>query len=187
MKKHRVFNKGEYVYCLLASYTDPDTLIPVKGIIIDTKWDLVNPLYKIKIIKFYDNINFLKKHFFDMLFKCSFDKRSKHLPLKPENFSRVVDLEERLNEKDSHRFHVIVESVMCTKTSPELKELFNRVQFFLISKNLKEIREFSARAFYKGPFSIDSIPEFNKRFKAGWEDKFKKENLDIDKYLDTLS
>jgi hypothetical protein len=76
---------------------------------------------------------------------------------------------------------------MCTKTSIELKELFNRVQFFIISKNFKEIKELSTRSFFDGPFSIDTIPEFNKRFKVSWEDRFKKENFDIDKYLDTLS
>jgi hypothetical protein len=187
MKKHRIFNKGEYVYCLLTSYSNPNILFPIKGIIIDTKWDPVNPLYKVKILKFYDNINFMKKHFFDMNFRRSYENRGVKLPLKAEDFKRVKDLEERLNDKDHTRFHLVVESVMCTKTSIELKELFNRVQFFIISKNFKEIKELSTRSFFNGPFSIDTIPEFNKRFKVSWEDRFKKENFDIDKYLDTLS
>jgi len=187
MKKHRIFNKGDYVYCLLSSYSHPDIFLPIKGIIIDTKWDPVNPLYKVKILKFFDNINFLKKYFFDMNFKHRFEIRAKKFALKSEDFKRVSELEERLNEKDHHRFNVIIESVMCTKTQNDLNELFNRVQFFIISRNLKEIRELSARSFYKGAFSIDSLSEFNQRFKVSWEDKFKKENLDIDKYLGTLS
>jgi hypothetical protein len=187
MKKHRVFNKGDYVHCLLSSHNHPDIFIPIKGIIKDTKWDPVNPLYRVKIIKFYDNINFLKKYFFDTNFKYKFDIRAKPFPLKIENFKRVTDLEERLNEKDSDRFNVVVESVMCTKTHVELRELYDRVQFFIISRNYKEIRELCSRAFYKGSFSVDSISEFNKRFKIAWEDKFKKANFDIDKYLDTLS
>lgn len=187
MKKHRIFNKGDYVYCLLSSYSHPDIFLPIKGIIIDSKWDPVNPLYEVKILKFFDNIKILKKYFFDMNFKVKFENRAKKFSLNSDDFKRVIELEERLNEKDHKKFHVIVESVMCTKTQPQLKELYNSVQFFLISRNLKQIRELASRAFYKGPMTVDTLYEFNKRFKVSWEDKFKSHDIDIDKYLDTLS
>lgn len=186
MKAHRIFTKGQPVYCLLSSFTKPNVLIPVKGLIIDTVWDPVNPLYKIKVLKIYDNMKFLKTNFFDMNFKHSFDDRAKRMPIKKEDFKTVKQLEDRFNQADHERFYVIAESVMCTKTRIDLQELFERVQFYIISKNLKEIREISARPFFKGHLSLDSTMEFDIRFKRGWSDKFEKSNIDINKYLSTL-
>ena len=187
MKTHRIFNKGQNVYCLLASHTNPNILLPVKGKIIDSKWDPVNPLYQIRIIKFYDSMKFLKKHFFDMNFRHVFENRARKMILKAEDYKTAKVLEERLNEKDRERFYVIVESVMCKKTKVGLSELFEKVQFYMISKNLKEIKEISARPFFRGPLSLGSTNEFDARYKKGWSDKFEKDNLDITKYLKSLS
>ncbi len=187
MKTHRIFNKGQNVYCLLASHTNPNILLPVKGKILDSKWDPVNPLYQIRIIKFYDNMKFLKQHFFDMNFRHVFENRARKMILKADDYKTAKVLEDRLNEKDRERFYVVIESVMCTKTKVGLSELFEKVQLYMISKNLKEIREISARPFFKGPLSLDSIKEFDARYKKGWLDKFEKGDLNIDKYLDSLS
>ena len=75
---------------------------------------------------------------------------------------------------------------MCTKTKVNLLGLFEKVQFYMISKNLKEIRDISTRPFFKGPLSLDSVKEFDSRYKIAWADKFKRSNLDIDKYLNSL-
>lgn len=187
MKAHRIFTKGQTVYCLLSSHSRPNILLPVKGLIIDTLWDPVNPLYKIRIIKMYDNMKYLKRYFFDMNFKYEFNNRARKMPLKKEDFTNTKSLEERFNEKDRERFYVIVESVMCKKTKNNLRDLFEKVQFYIISKNLKEIRETSARPFFKGSLSTDSTREFDVRFKKGWSDKFKSGDIDINKYLNSLS
>lgn len=186
MKAHRIFGKGDYVFCLLSSYTRPNVLFPVKGIVIDTKWDPINPQYKIKIIKFYDNMRFIKKYFFDMNFKYKFDARAKQMPLKKSDFKVTRQLEARFNQEDHERFYVVVDSIMCVKTRVSLEKLFEKVQFYIISKNLKEIREISTRPFFKGSLSLDSVHEFDIRFKKGWYDKFKSAGLDIDNYLSTL-
>tara|TARA_R100000908_G_C3684237_1_gene101447 strand:- start:98 stop:661 length:564 start_codon:yes stop_codon:yes gene_type:complete len=187
MKAHRIFDKGQIVYCLLASHTNPNILLPVKGKILDSKWDPVNPLYQIRIIKFYDNMKFIKQHFFDMNFRHVFENRARKMILKAKDYKTVKSLEERLNEKDRERFYVVVESVMCTKTKVSLSKLFEKVQFYMISKNLKEIKEISARPFFKGPLSLDSVKEFDARFKKGFYDKFMMSDIDIDKYLNSLS
>jgi hypothetical protein len=75
---------------------------------------------------------------------------------------------------------------MCTKTKVGLSDLFEKVQFYMISKNLKEIRDISTRPFFKGPLSLDSVKEFDIKYKISWTDKFKKGGLDIDKYLNSL-
>lgn len=186
MKTHRIFDKGQTVYCLLASHSKPNILLPVKGIILDTKWDPVNPLYRIRIIKFYDTMKFIKQHFFSMNFRHVFENRARKMILKAEDFKTTKLLEERLNDKDRERFYVVIESVMCTKTKVGLSELFEKVQFYMISKNLKEIRDISTRPFFKGPLSLDSTKEFDVRYKKSWQDKFEKCNLNIDKYLTSL-
>lgn len=186
MKAHRIFTKGQHVYCLLSSFSRPNVLIPIKGLIIDTQWDPVNPLYKVKILKLYDSMKFIKTHFFDMNFRYDFENRARKMPLKKENFTTVKSLENRFNDSDYERFYVIVESVMCTKTKVNLQSLFEKVQFYIISKNLKEIREISTRSFFRGSLSLDSVNEFDARFKKGWKDRFEKNSIDIDKYLNTL-
>ncbi len=186
MKKHRVFNKGNYVYCLLSSHTRPNVQIPVKGLIIDTKWDSVNPKYQIRILKFYDTMAFLKKNFFDMNFHHQFNKKAKQISLKESEFKNVQVLEKRLNDDDREKFYLVVDSIMCTKTRVQLQELFEKVQFYLISKSIKEIKSITTRPFYKGSFSVDSKKEFNIRFKKGWEDKITDPIKDIESYLRSL-
>ncbi len=187
MKKHRIFNKGNYVYCLLSSHTRPNVQIPVKGLIIDTKWDQINPKYQIRILKFYDTMRFLKQNFFDVNFYQNFDSRkARHIPLKSQEFTNVQVLEKRLNEDDREKFYVIVDSIMCTKTRVQLQDLFNRVQLYIISKNLKEIKTVATRPFYRGSFSVDSKKEFDKRFAKGWEDKIVEPLTDIESYLKSL-
>tara|TARA_R100001163_G_C5015782_1_gene160183 strand:- start:633 stop:1001 length:369 start_codon:yes stop_codon:yes gene_type:complete len=122
-----------------------------------------------------------------MNFRHVFENRARKMILKQEDYKTVKSLEERLNEKDRERFYIVVESVMCTKTKINLSGLFEKVQFYIISKNLKEIRETSARPFFKGPLSLDSIREFDARYKKGFYDKFEKGDIDIDKYLNSLS
>jgi len=187
MKKHRIFNKGDRVYALLSSYAEPNIMIPVGGKIVDTKWDPVNPVYKIRILKFFDSLHFIKKHMFDMKFKYEFDGRARLMPLKREDYNVIGDLEKRFLDTDAERFYVIVESIMCTKTKILLKDLFENVQFYIISKNLKEIREISARPFFRdSSLSVDSGYEFDARFKKGWADKFS-EPMTIEKYLKSLT
>ena len=152
----------------------------------DSQWDPVNPKYRVRIIKFYENMKYLKKYFFDMNFSNKFNTKPRRFYLKKEDFKNVKDLQIRLDEHDREKFYVVIDSLMCTKTKVRLKDLFEKIQFYLISKNLKEIREFMNRSFFRGPLSIDTAKEFDKRFKIAWEDKFKKSPINIDKYLSTL-
>lgn len=186
MKTFKTFKKGTIIYCFLSSYTMPNVLIPVKGVIIEVKWDRVNPQYRIKILKFYDTLKFLKTYFFDMKFKYKWDDRPRHMIIDKNEFKNLKQLNSWFSANIDERFYVIVESIMCTKTLLDLQKLFEKLQFYIISKNLKEIKEISTRSFLTGPLALDSVHEFDVRFKKGWSDKFEKASIDIDKYLKSL-
>ena len=79
MPKHRIFDKGKSIYAIITSYNKPNVHLPVKCIIMDTKWDPVNPKYLVKIINFYDGYLFIRDNFFDMTFsKTLSDTCKKH-------------------------------------------------------------------------------------------------------------
>jgi hypothetical protein len=63
MIKHKIFTKGEYVQALISTTQSPNVLIPVRALIYDVKFDDINPQYQIRIKKFYDPINFLKRNY----------------------------------------------------------------------------------------------------------------------------
>ena len=111
MKKHRIFNKGDRIHALLSSRQEPNVLIPVRANIVDVKWDPVNPLYKLRIDKFFDTLYFLKKYFLNMHFKYEFDKRARSMFIKPDELRKVNALEEFINSDNRERYYVIVERV----------------------------------------------------------------------------
>ena len=186
MKRHRIFNKGETIYCLLSSQSHPDILLPVKGFIVETRWDRVNPKYKIKILKFYDTLATLKKYYFDMRFSWDFDVKLQPITLKAKDYDRTSDLEQRIHGENEARYYVIVDSIMCVKTVAQAKDLFGRIQFYIISKKYKEIREASVRQFGKGAFTVDSRNEWDARFKAGWGDKLDGSGIGAEKFIASL-
>lgn len=187
MIKHKVFHKGEIVHCLLSSFNHPNILIPCKGVIKDIKWDLNNPTYLIKIRFFYDSLYFLKEYFFDMNFSNTFERKMKRMPLKKDDFKTIKELQDRLNQADDEkRFYVLTDSIMCTKTKANLKDLFINIQHFLISKKLKELKELSTRSFYNGVFKLNSGGEFDKRLYKFIGDKFESKGEDFNNFISLI-
>lgn len=92
MIKQRLFVKGETIHALISSYSHPNVLIPVKAIVKDVKYDEINPVYLIKVEKFYDNILFLKKYLFDMTFASKIGKRPRRLKIDSQKIRNQRDL-----------------------------------------------------------------------------------------------
>lgn len=183
MKKHRIFNRGDQIHCFLTSYNHPKIFLPVKAIIKECRWDTVNPRYLVKVLKFYDSYNFLKGTLFEMNFSNEFDKRAQLLPIKKEDFKRNRELESLMFSEDP-RFFIVVDSVLAVKTYNDLSDLFNQLQFFLISRELSELKTMMTRTIYRGSFKIDTEREFSIRIKSAFGDK--NLGLDIDKFLNSL-
>lgn len=184
MIKHKLINKGQLAHSLITSSNDPNTLIPVKVIVKDIKFDEYNPLYLVKIIKFYDNIYFLKNHFMNNSFSNGFGK-------KPRNFwiSNEIDTTLKLEnylEKENERFYVVVDSIHTTRYKQDLINMFNKIQDFLILRNLSEVKELSTRNFYSGKLRFETQTEFFTRLKKMIVDKITDAGLTWDQFIKSL-
>jgi hypothetical protein len=186
MITHRLFPKGEQLHALLSSNVNPNILIPVKGVVKEIKFDDINPQYLIKIIHFYDTMKYLQKYFFNMRFSNGIGKKPRPLKLNSNDFKESSELLKRMNEADEKNFYVVVDSIMCTKFMTDMCGLFNKIQDHLIEVKLREIREMSTRAFYKGRYNIDSIGNYHVRLRRFIGDKVEEASIPWDKYIKML-
>ena len=148
MIKHRLFSKGEFIHALISNTTYPNIVFPVRAIIYDVKFDDKMPRYQIRIVKFYDDIGFLKRYFFDTNFEKSFTGGHTKFRFKRDQFSNRTELAEHL-EANPETYLITVDSVMCTKTLNQIMDLYNSIQDFLIEKSIRELYEMSTRQVYK--------------------------------------
>lgn len=182
-KKTRYYHKGERIFCLLTSHTQPNVFIPVSAVVQEMKWDEINPIYQVKVTRFFDNISYLKKHLKRMRFSQNFGIKPFVWRLDDEDLKTVAGLTKKIREGEN-KYYVAVDSVLCTKYEQDMRDLFAKLLFFLIGRDLQNIKENSTRSFYKGGFRFDSILEFKTRFEKFFSDKFSEQELK--RFLDTL-
>lgn len=184
MIKHQLIDKGSIAHALITSVHEPNVLIPVKVVIKDTKFDEYNPLYLVKIVKFYDNIYFLKKYFIGSSFSNSFGKKPRPFWI-PSDVNTVQKLENYLAEEDS-RFYVVVDSIHTTRYKNDMNDMFNKIQDFLILRNISELKELTTRNFYTGKISFDTNVEFFNRLKRMIIDKVDDLKTSWDEFIERL-
>jgi hypothetical protein len=186
MYKHRVFNKGEYCYGLVSSANNQNVLIPCKLLIKDVSWDYSNPKYKVKIVKIYESIHFIKKFLYDKSFKKDFKGNPMPFYVTNKDISSVSDLENEFNGEEEEKYYIIIDSLMCVKHKTEMVDLFNKMQTYLIASVLSEFKHMTRRQLYKGPFKLDSQKEFFIRMKKSFEDTFEDSKIDFEEFFKTL-
>ena len=186
MRKHKIYTKGEQIYALLSSYTHPNILLPVKAIIREVEWNDKNPKYLLKVNKFFDNMGFLRKNLFNMNFANTLGQKARRYKLKDEGFKTTKELEDRLNMPDATRYYIVVDSIMVAKTKADMNIIFNKIQYFLISRKLQECKELMTRTFFSGTMKLDSPGEFNKRLTKFMGDLFTDKGEDFARYLKGL-
>ena len=178
MIKSDLLDKKSICHAIIYSSQDPETIIPIKGIVEDVHFQEDIPFYSIKLIKFYDNINFLKEHFIGKPFLLKFGDKPKHFAV--PKFKNVNELESWFLDECTHRF--CVESNFVTRTKIEMSSLFNKIEEYLIIKHLRLVKESTMRTLYDGPLKIQSGIEYNERMKRSFSDKFT-DSKDIDEFL----
>lgn len=187
MIKHQLYVKGQTVWALLTSFTNPEVLIPVKGIIKEIKYHELNPEYQIQVIKFYDSVKFLKKNLVGMIVAHDFKKRPRRFNKQIDHITTIDALNDfiALPENEWH-FNFIVESIMVTGSHTKTMNLYNRMQDFLIERKLRELREFSIRLGYKGKYKFSGAAEFHNKLQKMIGDKVEKQGIKWKLYIDWL-
>ena len=178
MIHQEILDKEEIVYCLLYSYNDVNTLIPIKGQIKDIKFDHENPLYQIKLEQIYDNIFFIKKHIFNMRFYTKFDQR-KALKIPFKNCDSIDSFNNQLIEKD---IRVVMPSLMCFSKKKAMLATFDKLNYYLIMRHLESFRDSVIRTPYRGFLRMSSTIEFNERLEKFIGDMFengKEKEIDV--------
>ena len=155
----RLFNVEDQIHTLLTSSSNPNVLIPVRGIVKEIKHDRKNPLYKIKIVQFYDGWHFLRKYFLDNNYRYNFKDRPR--PCKIKGVNSAEDILEKLeNPDEENRYYIVVDSLMSFKFYYEMNEASQSIQDFIIHKKMNELKEFQTRGSYKGKYKITSPKEW---------------------------
>jgi hypothetical protein len=148
MIRHKLFSKGERIHALVSNSRHSHIVFPVLGVIHDVKFDEDMPRYQIRITKFYDNIDFLKRYLFGMKFSKDFGNKKTTFGLSRKNYKSMKDFQDHIDSK-WESYMISVDSVMCVKTKSEVIQL-NNIQDFLIERNFKDIYELSSRSVYSG-------------------------------------
>lgn len=165
MIRHRLFNKGEHVHALISNSRYSNIVFPVRVLIYDVKFDDTVPKYQVRIVKFYDDINFLKRYFFGMKFDKNFEGGSTIFGFNRSNIKNKKELQKHL-DANAETYMLTVDSVMCTKTFNQIQELYLNIQDFLIEKEIRELYEKSSRVSYsKGKYYYESKGVFEAHLK----------------------
>ena len=180
MIKDKLLDRKSICHVLLYSTSSPEIIIPIKGIIEDIHFEEDIPKYSIKLIKFYDNINFLKEHFIGKPFLLKHKAKPKAFQI--PKITTVAQLENWFIDECPHRF--CVESTFVVRTKNEMVELFNKIEEYILIKHLRLIRESTMRTLYEGPFRIQSKIEFRERLRRMYGDKF--DGNDFEEYSDSI-
>jgi hypothetical protein len=165
MIRHKLFSKGEYIHVLISNNRYNNIVFPVRAIIHDVEFSDKMPRYQIKITKFYDDIDFLKRYMFDMKFDRNFDGALTSFRISRQKFSTVKEFQNYI-ESRWETYTVVVDSVMCVKTHGEIMELYNNIQDFFIEKTIKDLYELTTRNTYsKGNYHYESKGVFQSHIK----------------------
>ena len=180
MIKHKLIDKGSIAHSLISSISEPNIFIPVKVVIKDIKFDEYNPLYLVKVIKFYDSIYFLKQHFMNHKFSNAFGKKAR--PFWISDIRTTEHLQNHLEKEDS-RFYIVVDSIHTFRYKNDMNSMFNKLQDFLIYRNIQELQELTTRNSYSGELKFSSKTEFFIRLKRMINDKIVDLKLTWDEFL----
>lgn len=182
--QEETYNIGSVIYCLLSTNTNPNILFPIKAKVMDLQWDAVNPLYKVKILKFYDNINFIEENFFNLKYRYEFETtKIKQPKMLSKRYKTIDELVNNINLDPTNLF--VVDSLMCVDSKEDLDDLFESVQYYLITNAMKMVKLQCTRNSLKGPFSMNK-KEFETMFTEWFKEKFGEYHINIARYLKSM-
>jgi hypothetical protein len=171
MIRHKLFSKGEHIHVLISNNRYNNVVFPVRAIIHDVEFSDKMPRYQIRITKFYDDIDFLKRYMFDMKFDRNFNGALTSFRISRQKYSNIKDFQNHIDSK-WETYLIVVDSVMCVRTYGEITELYNNIQDFFIEKTIKDLYELSTRNTYsKGKYYYESKGVFQAHIKKFLDDR----------------
>lgn len=183
MIRHRIFSKGETIYALISNNRYSNIVFPIKAIIHDVEFDEKMPRYQVRILKMYDDIDFIKRFMFDMRFDKNFNGGVTVFKSNRTQFKTIGQFQEYL-DKNWETHLIVIDSVMCTKRLNELTELYNKIQDFLIEKAIRDLYELANRKSYTtGQYYYKSKGVFEAHIKKFLGDRAKDEKGYFEKLL----
>lgn len=183
MIRHKLFSKGEHIHVLISNNRYNNIVFPVRAIIHDIEFNDKMPRYQIRITKFYDELDFLKRYMFDMKFDRNFDGSLTSFRISRQKFATVKEFQNYIDSK-WETYLVVVDSVMCVRTYAEVNELYNNIQDFFIEKTIKDLYELSTRNTYsKGSYYYGSRGIFEAHIKKFLGDRVGSSKDYFDKLL----
>ena len=125
---------------------------------------------------------------FSFKFKNSF---SNGFGKKPRTFWIPTEIDTTLKlenyiQKDSERFYVVIDSIHTTRYKNDLVDMFNKIQDFIILRNLSETKDLSTRKFYSGKLRFDTQTEFFARLKTMLVQKITDAGESWDQFIKSL-
>lgn len=167
--------KGSMAYALISSSDFPDVMIPVKCLVEDVYFEELTLFYVLKIIMFYDiNTQFLLDHIRNRKFKTAKGSNGSYriVRLTENNISNIDEFNNYfLTKIKGTRFHL--EECFVRNTKVEMFALFNKIQEYLIFKQLRLANDLMIRGAYSGKIKMKSEHEFKIRMERGFGSLFK--------------
>lgn len=183
MIRHKLYSKGEYIHALISNSRYTNIVFPVRAIIHDIEFDDKMPRYQIRIIKFYDDLDFLKRYMFDMKFDKGFDVGYTKFNFSREKYKTRKELQDHIDSK-WESYLIVVDSVMCVRTHDEVFKLYNNIQDFIVEKSIRELFEVTNRSTYStGKYFYKSRGVFEAFLKKFLGDRATNDQKYFDKLL----
>lgn len=183
MIKHKLFSKGEHIHVLIYNNRFENIVFPVRAIIHDIEFDDKMPRYQVRITKFYDDINFLKRYMFDMKFDRDFNNSKTSFRMSRGSIASVKEFENHISAS-WETYLIVVDSVMCVRTYKEVDELYCNIQDFFVEKTIRGLYELTNRKSYKnGSYYYESKGVYRSHIKKFLGDRAGNSDDYFDKLL----
>lgn len=168
MINEEIIERGSLCHALIYSPSNTDIIIPIKGVVMKIDFDINFPIYAIKVIKFYDHIDFLKQHINEKTFHFG----AKNGASKVKFPNDIKTAESLVNWFETHpQFYFHAESIFVFKTKDEMMQMYNKIQEFIIFRNIRSIQNSVSRSCYNGDLKMTKT-EFRILLEKTFSSKF---------------
>ena len=84
---------------------------------------------------------------------------------------------------NEQKYYVVVDSISCTRYKNDMQEMYNKIQTYLIEKDIDSIKARCTRPYYTGPYSMPTKNEFFGRLKKMMVDLVSETDKDWQEYI----